>query len=115
MPFDAERFFRDVDRRRRDQDLSWRGLGSELSISASTFSRLSQGRRPDVDTFLTLLEWLESPADVYLTGADRPVAAPDTLTQVLALLRSDSTLDPDAADAIEDIVRVAYRRLSASN
>lgn len=116
MHFDSARFFRDVDQRRQDAGLSWRQLGKELQISASTFSRMSQGKRPDVDTFLNLLGWLGVPADTYLLGAERPArTSPDTITQVLALLRSDASLDASAADAIEDIVRVAYRRLGGTN
>lgn len=117
MHFDSARFFRDVDQRRQDAGLSWRQLGKTLQISASTFSRMSQGKRPDVDTFLRLLAWLGVPANSYfLGGAERPTpAASDTMSQVLALLRSDASLDPSAADAIEDIVRVAYRRLGGTN
>jgi transcriptional regulator with XRE-family HTH domain len=113
--FDAERFFKDVDQRRRDRELSWRQLGRNLGVSASTFSRMSQGKRPDVDTFLTLLAWLEAPADAYIDGVDRPATSADTMTQVLMALRADASLAPDAADALEEIVRVAYRRLSQPN
>jgi transcriptional regulator with XRE-family HTH domain len=115
MRFDIERFFRDVDQRRRDNSLSWRQLGKTLQVSASTFSRMSQGKRPDVDTFLKLLAWLGTPADTYLEGVERPVPATDTMTQVLAALRGDAALAPEAADALEEIVRVAYRRLSQPN
>ena len=105
-----------MDQHRQDAGLSWRQLGKELQISASTFSRMSHGKRPDVDTFLNMLAWLGVPADTYLLGAERATpAAPETITQVLALLRSDASLDPSAADAIEDIVRVAYRRLGGAN
>lgn len=115
MRFDAERFFRDVDQLRRDHGLSWRQLGKMLDMSASTFSRMSQGKRPDVETFLKLQAWLGASAGSYLYGVERPASSPDTITQVLAVLRSDSSLAPEAADALEDIVRVAYRRLSGTN
>lgn len=115
MGFDAGRFFKDVDLHRRDVGLSWRQLGKTLDVGPSTFSRMSQGKRPDVDTFLKLLAWLGTPAETYLAGSERPTPSPDTMTQVLAVLRADASLEPLAADALEDIVRVAYRRLSQSN
>jgi transcriptional regulator with XRE-family HTH domain len=115
--FDSARFFRDVDQRRQDAALSWRQLGKELGISASTFSRMSQGKRPDVDTFIKLLAWLAVPAENYVLGAEATAQrrSTDTISAVLALLRADASLDPSAAEAIEDIVRVAYRRLSGTN
>lgn len=114
MRFDAARFFREVDQRRRDRSLSWRELARKLSISPSTFSRMSQGRRPDIETFLKLITWLGSPAETFVDGIEHsePAQHLDTLGQILRTLRSDSSLAPDDADALQDIVRVAYRRFS---
>lgn len=113
MQFEAARFFRDVDQCRRDQVLSWRELGRKLNVSPSTFSRMSQGRRPDVETFLKLVTWMGTPADAYLQGVDpASTAEQDTMSQMLQMLRSDRSLAPDAAEALEDILRVAYRRFS---
>lgn len=117
MAFDSKRFFRDVDQRRQDVGLSWRQLGRELEVSASTFSRMAQEKRPDVDTFLKVLHWLGAPAGNYVIDADGVAMHrdPDTLDKVNAVLRSDAALDAEAADALEDIVRVAYRRFTQSN
>ena len=116
MRFDQLRFYEAVERKRRALDVSWRQLAGQLSLSPSTFSRLSQGRRPDVDTFVKLLAWLDRPASDFVDGQDTDrttvaVAPPDTVGSIAVSLRDDPTLSPETAGALEDIVRVAYHRL----
>jgi transcriptional regulator with XRE-family HTH domain len=114
--FDQLRFYEAVERKRRALDVSWRQLAGQLSLSPSTFSRLSQGRRPDVDTFVKLLAWLDRPASDFVDGQDTDrttvaAAPPDTVGSIAVSLRDDPALSPETAGALEDIVRVAYHRL----
>lgn len=112
VTFDDERFFRAIQRARIDQGVSWRELGRRLSISPSTFSRMAQGRRPDVETFLALLHWLGMPADAFMLGTVNS-ATPgkeDALALIRAALVQDPEISPDDIEPIEDIVRVAYTR-----
>jgi transcriptional regulator with XRE-family HTH domain len=113
--FDQAGFYEAVDAARVEAGLSWRQLAGQLSLSPSTFSRLSQGRRPDVDTFVKLLAWLGRPASDFMEGA--VPAAPvdqshrDTVREISESLRHDPELSPETARALEEIVRVAYHRL----
>lgn len=52
---------------------SWRELASETGISASTFSRMATGNRPDVDALVTMLAWLRVPVERFVV--DVPDAA----------------------------------------
>jgi hypothetical protein len=104
-----------LDRQRQAEGLSWRGLGRELEIPASTFTRLSQGAGPDVDAFAVMLHWLGMPVAAFLNPPPEDVS-PETppLAPVDAIgfqLRSDRGLSPEAAGAIEQVVRVAYQAL----
>jgi hypothetical protein len=56
-----------LDTKRRSQESSWREIARELEVSPSTFSRMAHGRRPDVDTFATLLRWLNVHAEAFMT------------------------------------------------
>lgn len=56
---DVIELYRRLDAQRISRGLMWRDLGRELRLSASTFSRMSEGKRPDVDAFLTMLVWLD--------------------------------------------------------
>lgn len=110
MQFDADRFLRAIERRRAAQGLSWRELSRQLDLSASTLSRLTRGRKPDLDTFVRLLAWLDEPAERFLTKAPGAVTQ-DTMREVARALDEDPSLAPEDARAIEEIVQLAYRRL----
>jgi transcriptional regulator with XRE-family HTH domain len=56
---DVEELHRRLDQRRREQGLSWRQLAVRLDLSASTLSRLADGKRPDADALVSLLVWLD--------------------------------------------------------
>jgi len=112
MQFDQVRFFECVESQRRADGLSWRQLAGQLSLSPSTFSRLSQGKRPDVDTFIKLLAWLDRPAsDFYAENGAPRTGSRDTVGAIAESLRDDPALTSENASALEEIMRVAYHRL----
>ena len=107
--FDETSFFRAVDRRRVSENLSWRELGRQLGLSPSTFSRLSRGHRPEIETFVKLLAWLKMPAEAFMIGTPTDSAGEaDALSIITAALRHDPNIQPEAIGPLEDIVRVAY-------
>lgn len=54
-----------LDVERRARSLSWRGLAQQLDLSASTLSRMAEGRHPDVVAFATMTTWLGVPAETF--------------------------------------------------
>lgn len=108
--FDEQAFFRAVNQHREAEGLSWRELGRRLGLSSSTFSRLARGRRPDVDTFLKLIAWLEMPAEAFLLGHEPKTESrrEDVLTTVATALRRAPGLRPSDVASLEEIVRIAY-------
>lgn len=111
VEFDQERFFAAIDAKRSGQGLSWRRLAARLAVSASTFSRMARGHRPDVETFLRLVDWLGVAPSTYIRGDVRSASGPDTLTAISVALRGDGSLNREQADSLEEIVRVAYNHL----
>src|SRR6266849_6353487 len=106
--FDAAGFFRSVEFRRQTEGLSWRELARKLELSPSTFSRLAQGRRPDVETFVRLLAWMEMPAESFMlnsSGDKRWASRPDALSAISSALRGDPRLNPEDVEPIEEIVK----------
>lgn len=108
-----------LDRKRKLLELTWRELAGKLDISASTFTRMAQGYRPDVDTFATLLRWLDMPAAAYMRGVDldsenvepNPIA---DLEAIGALLRQSRSMKPDQAEKLETIIHAAYKSIVTS-
>jgi transcriptional regulator with XRE-family HTH domain len=84
------------------------------AVSASTLSRVENGKAPDMDTFLLLCDWLDVPPTEFFGDTERPggpveLGAPESIE---IQLRSDKNLDPATANALSALVRAAYRELS---
>lgn len=56
---DVDELARQLDIKRRDRNLTWRQVADLLDVSASTFSRLSDGKRPSADALVSILHWLD--------------------------------------------------------
>lgn len=109
---DVEALYAALDQKRRQEDLTWRKLAKAMEISPSTFTRMAQGRRPDVDTFVALCSWLGVPAESFARdGAELKDEEDNTLVVISTHLRASRKLSPRSAEAIEEIVRAAYQRL----
>jgi transcriptional regulator with XRE-family HTH domain len=108
---DVEALYAALDNKRKSRGTSWREIARELDVSPSTFSRMAQGRRPDVDTFATLLRWLGMPAESFMRGTPATGATEEPVAMVSSYLRSARNVTPEDAEALEDIFRAAYNRL----
>ena len=78
---------------------------------------MAQGKRPDVDGFAALVDWLRVPADDFLVGT-RSATQRDqqgTMAMISTHLRASKELSPESAAALEDIVLAAYQRLKESS
>jgi transcriptional regulator with XRE-family HTH domain len=111
---DVEALYAALDNKRKSRGTSWREIARELDVSPSTFSRMAQGRRPDVDTFATLLRWLGMPAEPFMRGRTAAAATEEPVAMVSSYLRSARNVKPEDAEALEDIFRAAYNRLVRS-
>lgn len=107
--FNNAGFFRALDAERVARGLTWKQVAKQAEVSASTFTRLSQGKRPDVDSLSALIAWSGLDSRQFL-GGDAPVS-PSTLTEVLAQFRADPNLSPESATALEEVVKATYERL----
>lgn len=75
-------------------------------VSASTLSRIEQGKVPDLDTFVRLCRWLDvSPERFIPSTADQTMSTPEI---VMAHLRADQVLDPKTIEALATMIQLAY-------
>lgn len=102
-----------LDSKRDAERKSWREVAGELDVSPSVLTRLAQGRRPDLDTYLAMVGWLGVNADSFVE-TDKPTQqeAQETVAVISTYLRADRALKPESAQAIESIVRTAYAQLA---
>lgn len=110
---DVDALYAALDHKRQSGGrMSWRELAHELDISPSTFTRMAQGHRPDVDTFATLLRWLGMPAEAFTRSPAQNKEEPEPLAMISSYLRSARNIRPQDAEALDEILRVAYKRLT---
>jgi transcriptional regulator with XRE-family HTH domain len=108
--FDTEGFYEALDSVRQARRLNWKQVAAESGVSASTLTRMAQGRRPDVDGLAALAAWSGLTTDEYVRSEDeRPEAEP--LAKISTYLRSDRNLTPEAAKALDELIKVTYERL----
>ncbi len=112
--FNEAAFFTALDEARRERHLTWRQVASQSGVGASTLTRLSQGKRPDVDSLARLVDWAGLRADDFLRRTSVPSdAAP--LAMISTYLRADRNLTPAAAAALEKVVKATYEVLRAGD
>ena len=110
--FDSEAFFAALDAVRQSKKHTWKKVAEETGISASTLTRLSQGRRPDVDSMAALCAWSLLNADDYVVRNEKKgQSSEDALAQITTYLRADPNLSRESAVALEALIKTAYERL----
>lgn len=86
-----------------------REVAKELGdVSASTLSRIEQGKIPDLDTFMKLCKWLGVSADHFTKDTDSKFVQESTAQVITAHLRADRALNPQTAEALVTMIEMAY-------
>ena len=80
------------------------------NVSASTLSRVEQGKVPDLETFFDLCKWLDVRPDEFSSiGSETTKETKTTTPETIEVhLRADRTLAPDTVDALVTMIRLAY-------
>lgn len=85
-----------------------RAGGEAAGVSASTLSRVENGKPPDMETFLRLCDWLEVPPSTFFHGGEKRET-----TYIIAEILTDRTIDPTARAILATFVEVAYKKFPA--
>jgi transcriptional regulator with XRE-family HTH domain len=107
--FDAQGFYQAIDAERLSRKLNWKQVAERSGISASTLTRLAQGKKPDVDSMSALISWSGLDPGDFIRSVQPSTAG--NFSKSLALLRSDPNLTPESAAMLEDMLKAAYDRL----
>jgi transcriptional regulator with XRE-family HTH domain len=103
-----------LDAVREHRKLSWRQLAREVGVSPSTFSRLANRQKPDVDAFLAMVRWLSVPAERFMID-DQETAhqEPELMAELAPLLRARQDLNSEDKKYLEELIGAAMRRFTA--
>ena len=108
--FDASGFYAALSQTREARRLTWKQVAEQAGISASTLTRMAQGKRPDVDGLAALASWSGLNADDFVVRVDGSDVKPETMAMISTYLRADRNLSPDAAQALESIIATSYNQ-----
>lgn len=109
--FDGEAFYAALDSQRQLRHITWKQVAEESGVSASTLTRMAQGRRPDVDSMAALAAWSGISVDSFVCHNDLEKTKTDSLAAITAYLRADPHLSRQSAEAIEAVLKAAYEKL----
>lgn len=109
VEFLAARFYEALDATRTARKLNWKQVAERSGVSASTLTRLAQGKRPDVDSMAALVAWSGLSADEFVGGKKQ---RPEALSQITSLLSADARLSVESRDAMIGMVTAAYQRMA---
>lgn len=98
-----------LDSERKARRLSWRKLAEQAGVSASTLTRMQQGRSPDLNTFTALTRWLNIPAERFYAKQVQSAKVDDPLAVVSTLLRGKKKLSPRAMAALQELVNASVK------
>ncbi len=108
--FDGAAFFEALNATRQARTLTWKQVAAESGVSASTLTRMAQGRRPDVDGLAALASWAALNTDDFIRSEAKQ-GNPEPLAMISTYLRADKNLTPEAAAALDEVVKVTYQHL----
>lgn len=108
--FDSGAFYGALDGTRQARGLNWKQVAAATGVSASTLTRMAQGRRPDVDGLAALASWSGLTTDDFVRSEVKP-GEPEPLAMISTYLRADKNLTPEAATALDEVVKATYERL----
>ena len=81
-------------------------------MSASTLTRLSQGRQPDVNSLSALTAWLGMSADHFMRReAVAKFGGASPLAQISSIIHRDPHLNREGVAALEEMIKATYARL----
>ena len=107
--FDGQAFFSALASRVDAKSLTWKQVSQSTGVSASTLTRMAQGKHPDAASLAALSAWSGLNPAEFVEGAE-PINS-DFVIEFSALLRAQKDLSGDAKNAIEGLVKTAYESL----
>ncbi len=107
--FDTQGFYAILNAHREARHVSWNSLAAQTGLSRATLSRLGKGKRPDVDSLITLLKWCKTDLQYFFQPhLSKDATTEDRLTCIAALIYGDSRLSTSQAHMLNAIIREVY-------
>jgi transcriptional regulator with XRE-family HTH domain len=85
-----------------------REVSTEIGgVSTATLSRIEQGKIPDVDTFIKLCKWLETPTDTFIVDHSN-IEIKSNKDHIVAHLKAEKELESSTIQMLLKMIDLAY-------
>ena len=111
--FNNQAFYRALAQSVDEKDLTWKEVSKSTGVSASTLTRMAQGKKPDASSLAALSAWSGLNPGSFVDGVGPIEQSQGLVQEVSTLLRSHKDLSGDAKEALENIFKVAYEQLKS--
>lgn len=111
--FDAEAFYKALAVTVAARGISWKKVAQDTGVSATTLTRMAQGRKPDAASFAVLAAW--GGLDVKDFVNVEAASAPESLAMATHFLRGDPHLNESQKSALEAMLTSAYRTMRGAD
>jgi transcriptional regulator with XRE-family HTH domain len=113
--FDGQAYYSALASNVESKRLTWKQVSQSTGVSASTLTRMAQGKRPDASSLAALSAWSGLNPAEFVEGIDGPGIGgkKDFVTEFSALLRAQKDLTPDAKAGLEGMVRSYYDQMKS--
>lgn len=112
--FDADAFYKALATTVAAKGVTWKKVSQDTGVSATTLTRMAQGRRPDSSSLAILASWAGLDIANYV-NTNRIAVEPEPLVMATHYLRSDPHLNDAAKDALEAMLTAAYVQFRRSS
>lgn len=109
--FDFAGYYRALDGVRVSRGMNWKQVSEATEVGQSTLARMSKGKRPDADALAALSAWAGLNPAEFVPSVGQASEHRDTLADIYCCLRRDPNLSPEAAEALDEMIKATYERL----
>jgi transcriptional regulator with XRE-family HTH domain len=107
---DTEKFSSMLKSKRGSRGL--RDVAQEIgNLSASTLSRIEQGKIPDIDTFIRICKWLSVSTEEFTLKKELNTEMKSNQEILLTHLKADKTLSSKTILALSHMINMAYENV----
>lgn len=104
---------RRVAKRREERGLGIRAAAKEIGLSHPTLSRIERGHLPDLENYQRLCRWLGEDAEGNLAPLSATAFVAETNVVAEVHFRKRSTVSPETAQALAQMILAAQEFLAA--
>jgi transcriptional regulator with XRE-family HTH domain len=105
--FDADGFYRALAATVTSRGITWKKVAEETNVSATTLTRMAQGRKPDASSLAILAHWAGLDVARFVT-VEKAAPSAEPLAMATMYLQSDPNLSDEHKELLTGMLTSTY-------